>query len=250
MGRKLKRVSLSFKWPLNQVWVGYINPYKSVQCKICEGSGLSPEMKELHDSWYTHLRTDGKEGWGHHLDEQDVAALLKASRLWDFTRIPINDEQRELVKKRVASGKHNSWLPFDNGVIPTPEQVNEWSRKGIGHDGLNHWVCVKARAKRLGIKQNCPYCKGKGHFWFSKEIEKKAERFKGRNPPKGRGYQLWETTSEGSPISPVFKTMDELCGWAADNASTFGRYKTTKEEWRKMLDKDFVHHSEGNAVFI
>lgn len=30
-------------------------------------------------------------------------------------------------------------------------------------------------------------------------------------PPKGDGYQLWETTSEGKPMSPVFATLDELC---------------------------------------
>lgn len=38
--------------------------------------------------------------------------------------------------------------------------------------------------------------------------------------PEGEGYQLWENTSEGSPYSPVFKTLDELCAWLEPNAST------------------------------
>lgn len=29
-------------------------------------------------------------------------------------------------------------------------------------------------------------------------------------PPKGDGWQLWETISEGSPITPVFATADDL----------------------------------------
>lgn len=29
-------------------------------------------------------------------------------------------------------------------------------------------------------------------------------------PPTGEGWQLWETVSEGSPISPVFPTQDEF----------------------------------------
>ncbi len=69
-------------------------------------------------------------------------------------------------------------------------------------------------------------------------------------PPVGDGFQLWETTSEGSPVSPVFKTLDELCEWCEENATTFGSMKATKEQWRQMLDSDFVHAQCGNAIFI
>ena len=60
-------------------------------------------------------------------------------------------------------------------------------------------------------------------------------------PPIGGGYQLWENVSDGSPYSPVFATLDELCEWCAINATTFGHYKTNKEHWRQMLDDDFVY---------
>lgn len=69
-------------------------------------------------------------------------------------------------------------------------------------------------------------------------------------PPKGEGYQLWETTSEGSPVSPVFKTLDELCEWCQDNATTLADFKASKEEWKQMLEKDFVCHKQGNAIFF
>jgi hypothetical protein len=70
------------------------------------------------------------------------------------------------------------------------------------------------------------------------------------DPPEGEGFQLWETTSEGSPVSPVFESLEELCEWCADNATTFAKYKATKEEWYSMLSGDFVHHKVGNAIFI
>jgi hypothetical protein len=69
-------------------------------------------------------------------------------------------------------------------------------------------------------------------------------------PPRGEGYQMWETTSEGSPQSPVFKTLDELAEWCAKNASTFADCKTTKEAWKKMLADDFVFHQQGNVMFV
>lgn len=68
--------------------------------------------------------------------------------------------------------------------------------------------------------------------------------------PNGEGFQLWETTSEGSPISPVFETLDELCEWCDGNATTFGSLKASKEEWKKMLSNDFVYHKEGNVMFF
>ena len=69
-------------------------------------------------------------------------------------------------------------------------------------------------------------------------------------PPTGEGYQLWETTSEGSPTSPVFKTLDGLCEWCEGNATTFASFKATKERWKSMLDDGMVAHREGNVIFI
>jgi hypothetical protein len=69
-------------------------------------------------------------------------------------------------------------------------------------------------------------------------------------PPEGEGYQLWETTTEGSPQSPVFASLDELCAWCAEHATTFGSYGATAEQWKQMLEENFVHHQEGNAIFL
>lgn len=249
MGRKLMRVPLDFNWPTGQVWKGYINPFRSMECKSCDGIGLNKETKKLRDDWYTYLRTDGKEGWQYHLEQDDVLALIEADRLWDFTRVPINEEQEEIVRKKIGDGG-NGWLPFNNGRMPTAEEVNVWARGSMGHDSCNQWICVEARAKRLGVYGMCPFCNGEGALWQSDEIKKLHEEWQSFDPPIGEGYQLWETTTEGSPKSPVFKTLDELCGWTEGNATTFASYKATKEQWKQMLSADFVCHKEGNAVFI
>jgi hypothetical protein len=54
-------------------------------------------------------------------------------------------------------------------------------------------------------------------------------------PPRGEGYQLWETTTEGSPISPVCKTLDALCAWAAHHATTCASQAATKAAWKQLL---------------
>jgi len=37
--------------------------------------------------------------------------------------------------------------------------------------------------------------------------------WKPTEPPKGPGYQVWETVSEGSPVSPVFPTKEACVLW-------------------------------------
>jgi hypothetical protein len=86
----------------------------------------------------------------------------------------------------------------------------------MGHDSLNQWVCVEVRAKRLGVYGLCRLCGGHGRIYFNDAIRKKADRWYDKeryHPPTGEGYQVWETVSEGSPISPVFKTAEETVDW-------------------------------------
>lgn len=70
------------------------------------------------------------------------------------------------------------------------------------------------------------------------------------DPPKGDGFQLWETTSKGSPVSPVFETLDKLCEWCESNCTVFADIKISKEQWKEMLDNDFVHAKVGKVVVI
>lgn len=89
-----------------------------------------------------------------------------------------------------------------------------------------HSTCIddcddcKAAAKTIGLEMTdygCP-------------------KFAKYDPPQGDGYQLWETTSEGSPISPVFKTPEELAKWLYENkASAFAHMTCSYEKWLAFI---------------
>jgi hypothetical protein len=144
----------------------------------------------------------------------------------------------------------NNWVETTEPTYPTPKEVNEWAKYGFGHDASNQYIAVEARAKHLGVYGECKYCEGEGVLWYSDDFKKLHDEFVSFNPPEGEGFQLWETTSEGSPSSPVFKTLDELCTWCEVYATTFAHFKATKDKWKQMLDADFVVHQEGNHIFI
>lgn len=95
--------------------------------------------------------------------------------------------------------------------------------------------------------ETCPTCNGSG---IHPDFKKRCEAWEPTEPPRGEGYQLWETVSEGSPISPVFLTLEQLCEWAESNATVVGRYKATKERWKEMLEEGIVYHQKDGFIFM
>lgn len=252
MGRQIRRVPLDFEWPLNKVWEGFLMPdhLDGEECPDCQ-SGYSPQAQNLYDLWYGKLPFDPantgstpwrhdspavrafaernvsnapdyygtgeaatvREGqrlanlwngmWSHHLNQDDVNALVEAGRLHDLTH---------------TWSREDGWQKIEPPVTPTAEQVNEWSLRGFGHDAINASVVIRARCEREGIGDTCPTCQGHGSVEAYPGQRAEAEAWEPSDPPQGEGWQLWETVSEGSPISPVFATSDELAAWMSDPA--------------------------------
>lgn len=251
MGREIRRVPLDFDWPVDQVWEGFLSPDKfdETPCPDCK-NGYSPQAENLYDLWYGKIPFDPattgstpwqhdtpavrafaernirnapdfygsgeaaivrearrladhfNNGWLHHLDQGDVNVLLEAGRLRDFTH-RWSEETRRLEK-------------IEPAVTPTAAQVNEWSLRGMGHDCINASVVIRARCEREGIDDTCPTCKGHGSLEKYEGQRTEAEAWEPTDPPKGDGWQLWETVSEGSPVSPVFADSDGLAAWMSD----------------------------------
>jgi hypothetical protein len=243
MGREIKRVALDFSWPLREVWQGYLSPERlhEEQCPDCE-RGYSPRAEYLLKQWYGNApftpemplteRTPAVRAfaernvtrspefygtgewaiacearrlaqlwngyWSHHLEQVDVDALVAAGRLMDLTH---------------TWSKETKWQPRVPPVTPTAAQVNEWSISGFGHDSINAGVVIQARCEREGVSDTCATCAGHASLERYPGQRADAEAWEPEEPPAGDGYQLWETVSDGSPVSPVFATPGELATW-------------------------------------
>lgn len=53
-------------------------------------------------------------------------------------------------------------------------------------------------------------------------------------------YQIYETCTEGTPITPVLASFDAVCQWAADNhACVFGPVcDYTADQWKALLRRE------------
>lgn len=117
------------------------------------------------------------------------------------------------------------------------------------HRKKNECEQCRKRAEERGIPisntsgelNGCPLF----HEYYGISQEQTSENIE---PPIGEGYQLWEFTSEGSPQSPVFSSLSELCKWCAKNATVFAMKKATKEEWQRILKKSNLLVESGGIT--
>lgn len=248
MGREIKRVAAGFSPSLDEVWKGYINPhYTAAKCRDCDGSGMSPEAKQFRDQWYGYVAFEPADTGSIpiHVTHPYVVALAKRN-------YPGSEAIQAIERQRLATMFNGQRMHHitqwevdalwkegrlrDFKSKPTVEQVNEWSLHGFGHDGINEWICATEYCNRNGFKTDCTACKGHGDIWPSKQDKKRYDKWKPTNPPAGDWWQLWSTTTEGTPMTPAFATAEELARHCADNmVSTFGDDTADYETWLKFI---------------
>lgn len=231
-----------------QQWYGYVplNP-KDVTIITPDSPGLMDIMRhKIDNDWrgdgstrrfYDNMfRTTGEDTvraeaqrmcdiyngqLSHNLNQDDVDALVEAGRLMDFTH---------------TWSEGPGWVKKDPEYRPTADEVNLWSLHGMGHDSINCGVVLKSRCERIGVSHLCPTCNGEAESYRDEAHKKAHDDWTETEPPAGEGWQMWENTSEGSPISPVFDAPEKLARWLADsNASAFGDQGATYEAWLKTI---------------
>jgi hypothetical protein len=112
------------------------------------------------------------------------------------------------------------------------------SSSSFGHDTCDKWTATQKIIAAACLPEDwgtCHACQGNGTIWDSPEDEQAADDWKPSGPPTGDGWQIWETVSEGSPISPVFATPVELAQhmagrkWGADQGNSY-------ESWLRFIN--------------
>ncbi len=212
MGREVKRVPMDFDWPIRQVWAGYLNPHYQ-RCSSCNGSGVTMGRQRL----------------------SDIIGLLMLSG-------------DDAAQGRCHPYFRGDYLCYTAGETPTPDLAELTvglagrPQRLLGHDACDRWKAIDAIIAAAGLDSKtwglCPACAGEGENPETKEASDSWDR---SEPPDGDGWQMWETTSEGSPISPVFATPEGLAEWLdATGASAVGSRTATSAQWLAMIHQGWA----------
>lgn len=214
---------------LNECVNFYFEIYrKNHECPHCEGSGENPETHQLSKDWYDFDRTGRR--WSNKIGEVEIEALVKRGRLSDLNNFHGHyDEEDEC------------WYKWENGEkvkcekpdFPTPEEVNEWSEKGFGHDAINKWICVKARAKHLGIYGKCDECEGLGVL-YDEDKARVALQLWYLHPRKGCSRGVYIESIEQEDLPEIVEYLKKAAKRNTDRFSGLKKFK--KNEYNKEVD--------------
>lgn len=239
MSRKARRVPLDFDWPVEEIWSGYLRPNELdlPTCTDCDGSGSGPLARYLDRTFYANdlpLGLSRLYRWDDKITQDEVDMLVAAHRLdgWGlFDRV-------EVVPPRVDEDGDEVRYDWVRNDVPTPtaDEVNAAQRgRAMVHDAINRWKLVRRRCEQMGGVVECLTCAGRGEVGTD-EQRAAHEAWELIDPPTGDGWQLWETTTEGSPKSPVFATGEELAQWMSRNPCGFAGAVIPLETARRWVE--------------
>jgi len=253
MGRELRRVPLDFAWPLKKVWEGFLNPYfkpcPEAAKNACIG-GATPAGKWL-DAVARLIALLGREAIEN--TPEHIAHFAKVGRIYphpyleEWSQAPRTDLPAEIHREIGAIEdrgercrrleqylrKHPpQLLPLTDELAALVQSLAGEEKLSGSPGGMVDYALSKALKRAAGIDSDGPWgccqtCGGEGMDPAVKDI---YEAWNPTPPPAGEGWQLWETVSEGSPVSAVYRTRAEFVDYLVSE----GYSKKAAENFCKM----------------
>jgi hypothetical protein len=130
-------------------------------------------------------------------------------------------------------GNHSGqYKPLNDGF---DERLTEWEigkekwSQGLRDDCKGGWKLIEEKYKNMSFEEWSGDTPDPDDYMPEWEESEKTH------------YMMYETCSEGTPISPSFETREKLAHWLADNnASAFGRQTATYEQWLSTIEQEWV----------
>lgn len=230
MGREVKRVPADFDWPIDKVWDGFLTPERLQErpCPTCcdsrgsFGTGYTPAAKWLQAALYLigmmadDLRAQSFEGTEHEFTQYGDSRAKLHPYLATLQQINVYEHRRPSA---------------DIADLVTGITGRGLFSMGTGSDFAYKATDVLKEAAGVGKNWGiCPTCDGHGSVEKYEGQRSEAEAWEPTDIPTGDGWQVWETVSEGSPISPVFPSKEGLIGWLMSPAYTWGTSRPLTRE--------------------
>lgn len=200
MSREVKRVALDFDWPLNKVWKGFVLPdeLRGSKCPDCDGG-------QTHAGWWLYQLCYRIGMLADDIRDQERGKPLHPWLAKDSYPHGHWNDNRQFVVDRPSVEIREL---LDKLLGDRPRDVFSSYASDAGY-GLYKILLEKAGLDHVEWSR-CKTCQGGGTLEIYEGQAAEAEAWEQYEPPTGEGWQLWESVSEGSPITPVFTTAEGL----------------------------------------
>lgn len=242
MSRDIKRVPIDFDWPTDKVWQGYLMPAKfdEDKCMDCFCTGSTPARQ-----WIGRIGLM-LDQLVEDIDTQDQGKPMHpwlAEDTYPPTYTEHNYELRQVTRHEVIRPSEDI-IEFAQELVKDDRyEHNRTVRRGFMSQ--NRYAFTEGLIRRAGLPEKWGWCKScNGHGSTEKYVGQRdeAEKWERIEPPTGEGWQVWESVSEGSPISPVFPDSEGLIQWLMSPAYTWG----TSRPLTRAQAEAFV--GEGHSI--
>jgi len=221
MGREIKRVALDFDGKRNETWKGFLNPHhKPCPLNDTECMAGSTTGRAWLENILRFLALAGEEGLG----PRNPRATYPHPYLAEFPQAVTTRGKFDMTGNDVRQYRcieRPRVLPPSRDLYELVAKLTESETGRLGIGGMNVWRLEQKLFELAGVDADtwgvCPVCKGEG---VDPEAKEAYEAWEPYEPPEGPGWQVWETVSEGSPVSPVFATGEELIEWLVQPEGT------------------------------
>lgn len=286
MSREIRRVPLDFDFPRGETWTGYLRPdtLRLPTCDDCWGNGSTAAARWLEaiamlllmlgDDQEAEARGRDLHPYLSHLENRPGRHVAsKAPNPHDQALLAAFNEMADaeasgderlivtaastvaVVRKRHRDAAQDVWPQW---VTPRPGPDAVVLSTGLagrppgwgGHDAIDRWSATSKIAEAAGVPEGwgtCTTCNGEGTV-ATAEQRAAYDTWVGTAPPTGEGYQLWQTVSEGGPVSPVFATPDELATWIRSEAHELDGRNTPHDQLVAWIAAE--GHSAGTGAFV
>jgi hypothetical protein len=238
VGREIKRVAEGFDWPLGKRWKGFLPPDDGkVECVLCILDDRSTGYSRLGMSLYSLAtrnpeRPHARKHLMHPSDREHIPFVEKMASvgflqaLGHFPARPlVSQDQEDLDRQdKTFLAALRKWHN-DRDSCPGSD-VYSWGGTLTNQREVVYDLMLVI-ADALGVTMDdiffCPACGSEGKVVADSDQHHIYNAWEEEEPPAGSWWQVWETVSEGSPVTPAFATDDELIDYLVKNGDLWSQ---------------------------
>lgn len=140
--------------------------------------------------------------------------------------------------------KHSPWAggcdraKANNGQCYIPLYDNDYQ------SAAREWIEAFDLWRAGTHPDQAEYCQ---YYWeYAGVPDESSYRARAWTPEEATAYQMYETVSEGTPVSPVFETLDALIAWLVSQGhSEHAARKFAETGWAPSM---VMHRSDAGAT--